>query len=517
MPETQGSDADTPMTETGGRDTPMSRSIAHNTVSALLVQATTAFFTAATTLFLIRALGPTNLGVLSLALTVTGIVGLFARFGIPQSLARFLANHRDDPVACAGLIRDGLRLTITTASLSGAGLFLAAGVIADAYDQPGIAWPLRGLAISLVAETIIALYLGVFIALGRISSNLRIVFVESLVEAGSTIALVAVGAGVTGAAFGRAIGYIVGAVLAGALVARLVGRLARVAAPRASPPRRTREILRYATPLFVLDSMYGLYSRIDVLLIGGILNATSVGLYSAPGRLMPGLESISLAVANSVSPRQAPAEGGRYLGAFTASMKWLMLLYAAFVAVLLVWAHPIVGLLFGSEYAESALVLQLLTPFVFLNSISPLVSTTVNYLGFARERIPIALGALIVNAVIDIIFLPRIGVAAAAIGTSAAFLVYVPAHLRICRREMGFSLRPLAWTGVHALVAATTLGIALALADRAGLTPATTLLGLVTGFAGFVAVLVITREISPSEARQAYRATRSRLGRRPSR
>lgn len=511
MPDNgRSTDATTPLTGSppGG---PPAKSIARNTVSALLVQATTAVFTAVMTLYLIRALGPASFGLFTLALSLTGMAGLVARFGVPQSLARFLADSRADPIACSGLIRDALRLTIATATIVGGILFAAAGPIASAYGESGLVWPLRGMAIALVAETILALYIGVFIALARISSNLRIVFVESLVETGATIALVAAGAGATGAAFGRAAGYIVGASMAAIMVSRLVGRLAKAASSHGGRPRRMREILRYATPLFVLDSIYGLYARIDVLLIGAMLSTTSIGVFSAPKRLMPGLEGISLAVANSVSPRQAPSEGGRYLGAFTASLRWLMLLYSGFIAVLLVWADPIVSVLFGSKYAGSVAVLQFLTPYIFLNSISPLVSTTVNYLGLARERIPIAAGALAINLVIDVVFLPRIGVTAAAIGTSAAFLLYVPAHLRICRREMGFPLRPLGVTAFRAFLAAAAMAAVLALADAHGLTPIFVLLGLLGGSTAFVAVLLLTREVSPEELRSGYLAVATRI------
>ncbi len=490
---------------------PPAKSIARNTVAALLVQVTTAVFTAVMTLYLIRALGPSSFGIFTLALSLTGIGGLVARFGVPQSLARFLADNRADPVACSGLIRDALHLTIVTATAVGGILFLAAEPIASAYGESGLVWPLRGMAVALVAETILALYVGVFIALARISSNLRIVFVESLVETGATVVLVAAGAGATGAAFGRATGYAVGACMAAIMVSALVGRLARAASTHASPPRRTRGILRYAAPLFVLDSIYGLYSRIDVLLIGALLSTTSVGVFSAPKRLMPGLEGLSLAIANSVSPRQAPAEGGRYLGAFTASLRWLMLLYSGFIAVLLAWAAPIVALLFGPKYAGSVPVLQLLTPYIFLNSISPLVSTTVNYLGLARERIPIAAGALGINLVIDLVFLPRIGISAAAIGTSAAFMLYVPAHLRICRREMGFPLRPLGVTALRAFLAATVMAGVLALADAHGLDPAVTVLALLGGSLAFVAVLLLTREVSVQELRSGYRAVAARI------
>jgi O-antigen/teichoic acid export membrane protein len=45
------------------------------------------------------------------------------------------------------------------------------------------------------------------------------------------------------------------------------------------------------------------------------------------------------------------------------------------------------------------------------------VSLSVKYLGHARKRLPIAVGAVLVNLVINLILVPPIGVVAGAIGT----------------------------------------------------------------------------------------------------
>jgi heme-degrading monooxygenase HmoA len=71
----------------------------------------------------------------------------------------------------------------------------------------------------------------------------------------------------------------------------------------------------------------------------------------------------------------------------------------------------------GPGYEESADVLRALTPYVFLAGLAPLVSLAVNFLGEARRRIPIALGAVAVNVAIDVTLIPRIGIVAGAIGT----------------------------------------------------------------------------------------------------
>ena len=63
------------------------------------------------------------------------------------------------------------------------------------------------------------------------------------------------------------------------------------------------------------------------------------------------------------------------------------------VAFLLLWADPIVRLVLGSEFAESAEVIRALTPFVLSPSVTSLLTAPLNYAGEGRRRIPIAFAA----------------------------------------------------------------------------------------------------------------------------
>ena len=435
-------------------DTTPPESIRRNAFFALVAQITTGAFTAVVTLFLVRALGPDDFGVLALALGLAGLARLVATFGIPSSAARFIAEAPTDPHACAAVLRDALRLILGVSSAVAVGLFLAAGPIAAAFDNDELVWPLRLLAVSLLAEAVLALYMSAFSALARVRLTAYVVFLESAAETAATIILVLAGGAAAGAALGRTVGYGVGAAGAVLIVVGMYGRIA-VSVRRRGPEttRRTRDIWGYALPLFVIDGLYGLYARIDVLVIGAILNTTAVGQFSAPLRLTAPLANFGLAAASAVSPRQGaidPRE--RRVDVFVAALRWLMIAQGILVAPLLVWAEPIVDLLFGPDFEESIDVLRALVPFVFLSSISPIISTTAVYLGRASSRIPIIVVALAANLAIDITLLPEIGVVAAGIGTSVAYILYVPGNLHICRRELDFPLRPLILTVLRVLL-----------------------------------------------------------------
>jgi O-antigen/teichoic acid export membrane protein len=191
----------------------------------------------------------------------------------------------------------------------------------------------------------------------------------------------------------------------------------------------------------------------------------------------------------------------------------MMVYQAALLAPLIVWAGPIVHLLFGSEYGESADVLRVLAFYIFLDGLSPLISTTVNYLGQATKRIPIVVSALVINVILDLVLLPRVGVVGAAIGATVAYAVYVPAHFRICRRELRLNTRPLAGTLARALAAAFCMALVLYAIGTESLSPLDYFLGGTLGVLAFMAVLVVTREITIGDLRRGSIVASSTMSR----
>ena len=470
-----------------------------NTAFALAAQATTSVFTAALTLYLVRALGPGDFGVFGLALGIGAIALLLADLGVSQSTARFIAEVRGDRPAVAGLLADALRLKIAISAAVAVVLIALADPIATAYDNPDLAWPLRGVALAVLGQGLVLFYLTAFQALGRIDRNVRVVFIESATETTASIALVALGADAAGAAFGRAIGYAVGVAVAIAVVVRLCGRAA--VALRRREDARTREIMTYARPLLVTNSAYTLFSTLDVLLIGALLTSPAVGLFAAPLRFVTFLGSIGQAVGNAVAPRLAAhADGGRDVATFVATIRWLLLLQGLLVAAALVWSEPIVRLLFGEEFGESAGVLRALGPYILLVGLAPLITTGVNYLGQAGRRVPIVAAAVLVNAAIDLTLLREIGIVAAGIGTSAAYLLYVPLHLRLCGQVVAIPYRALALTLARTLLAAgAAAGVLAMFGTAAELSVTTWAAGVIAAPAVYLAVLFATGELRRQE------------------
>jgi O-antigen/teichoic acid export membrane protein len=327
--------------------------------------------------------------------------------------------------------------------------------------------------------------------------NLWIVGIESALEATASIALVLTAGGASAAAFGRAAGYAGGLLVAVVLVRRAFGRHAvALRKVQGAPP-----IARYAGVMLVVNGAYSLFSEIDVLLIGALLSSSAVGQFSAPLRLTVLLHYPGLALSNAVSPRMARGRAGEQpdVDTFRQALRLLIVVQFAIVTPMVVWATPIVDLILGPDYADSARVLRAMTPYIFLSGVGPVLAVSVNYLGAARRRVPVAIAAVIVNIVIDVALLREIGVVAAAIGTSVAYLVYTIGHAVICHELLGLHPLAMARTMVRCFVAAGAMAGVLALFGTGEVPVPGLVAGSICGLLVYAGVLVLTRELTAAE------------------
>ncbi|MEK6326229.1 MAG: flippase [Actinomycetota bacterium] len=478
--------------------------ISRNAVFAFAAQMSTAAFTAVLTVFLTRQLGPAGFGTFALAVSVTGLVLRPAAGGTTQAAARFIAERHGDVTAVTGVLGMALRTRLLTASAIAVALFALAGPISDLYNAPELAWPLRGAAIAFFGQSLLLFARSVFSALRRTSQTFSLVISESAVEFTASITLVLISSSATSAAFGRAVGYVFGAVLGVILLGRLLGTSPLFRAGR-SPVGR-REFMRYAGAMLIVSGAGSLFSYLDTLLIGAFLSTTAVGIYAAPLRLTAFVGYPASALAQGVAPRMArhPDEPPR-LAALERAIGYIVMLQAGVVAFLGVWADPIVRLTLGSEFSESAEVIRALTPFVLLASVTSLLSSPLDYAGEGRRRIPIVIAAVVLNAGIDVVLIPEMGILGAAIGTDVAYTVYAGSHLWVCHRVLGLPLKPLATTAARALLAAGVMAAILALVGTESLSALEWLVGLPVAGAAFVATLLVTRALSQREIRALIR------------
>jgi len=479
-------------------------SIGRNTGFALAMRVVGALFTGGLTLFLVRYLGPDDYGTYALAISVGGLFLLPMDFGVSRSAARFIAERRGDAAEVRAVLLGSIRLKAIGSGLGALTLGALAGPIAAAYGVDELAWPLRIVAVAGFAQSFMLLFTTAFEALGINSKGFVIAFSESALEVVSSLTLVLAGAGIAGAVGGRAIAYGAAAILAAFMALQAVrsGRRSR----GGPAPLSLRRIVTYAGALFVIDAAFAAYGYVDILLIGAFLDPRSVGLFSAPAQLLLFAQYGGLALAAGVGPRLSRSGEGRNTGSFQAGLRLLLLVQLLVVAPIVVWATPITHLLFGSGYGASADVLRALAPYAVLVGPAPMLALSINYLGEARRRIPFAVGAVVLNAAIDAILIPRIGVVAGAIGTDVAFLFFTVGHLLIARSLIDLDLRRLGGTLLRTCLAAAAMAGVLFAFGTESLSAVEAVAGSVLGLTVYAAILLVTREVTRAELRSGWSA-----------
>jgi O-antigen/teichoic acid export membrane protein len=467
-------------------------------------------FSAALTIVIVRVLGPDDYGTYALALSIAGLLILPSDIGVSQAAARFVAESLGDRSRVARVISDAYRAKILAAGAVSVALFLLATPVANAYGTPALVWPLRILAVSLFAESFFFLYNALFTGLGRISSYLRIATAESFTEASLAIPIVLLGGGAAGAVAGRAAAYVIAVLYGAILLRRSVG--GGITLRSGGEESRMRHIFGYGSALLVIEGAFTIFSRLDAILIGAIISVEAVGQFGAAIQVAAILGIGGAAVGAAVTPRMANSdESPSDVKILERSLPWVIMLQGLFLAPAVVWADPITKLILGGGFGEAADTLRVLAPFAFLGGISPIAAGSVNYLGEARRRIPIAIGAVLINAAIDVALLGKIGVVAAAIGTDVAYGVYVIAHFSILRRMAGLGIRPLLVALGKTLVAATATAALLVALGTGEVALPILIVGAVTAPCVYLAALVAVRAVDVATLRQAGGGIRAAL------
>jgi O-antigen/teichoic acid export membrane protein len=474
-------------------------------VLPFLLGLTPALLSAFLTIFLVRRLGPMAYGLFALAIGIGTIVFILADAG--TSTTRFVASGgRDGELRSVGTLK--IRVVIT--GLMCALLVALASMIAGAYGQSGLVWPLRAAAVATFAETAYLTALGICTALRRTVVAVRLEMAERLVEVSAGVALVLAGAGASGAVFGRAIGYGLGAVLAASVLvgAARSGGLKPLRGPRVAP---SGPLSGQVTSVFATDRSQALVRSVSVLLLGAYVGPVASGIFMAPAALAGVAHHVGCLTARRVTPRLTKGVSQPLNG----TLRALIVFQCVMLAPAVVWARPITELLFGSRYSQSAEVLRALAPFVFFAGIAPVVARAADGVEVSR-RVSIYLGTLACAVAAGFILIPRRGLVGGAIATDIATGFYTIAHLWVCRGRFNLRIRTLVWALASGLTAAAAMGIVLRSVGTKDLTLVDWVRGFSNGLVAYVVMLIFTREITTAQIVRAASVVTARLAGRES-
>jgi O-antigen/teichoic acid export membrane protein len=229
---------------------------------------------------LARTQGPSLVGIIGLALSVTGIATVLALFGLHSGVLRFVALYagQGDRARAAGAILTGVRTTTVLSLVVGAVLFGAADQLAvHVFDTPALSPVLRLLALSLPLAVAMQYLLSVTQGLKRMEYRTAIecILVPSLKIGGLVMVAYLVGRSAVGVAAVLAVTPAIGAVLAAIAVWRLYPLRGR----RQRPVLLTRTVLAFSWPLLLMAVVNRTWQESETLVLGAFAPSDQVGIY----------------------------------------------------------------------------------------------------------------------------------------------------------------------------------------------------------------------------------------------
>jgi O-antigen/teichoic acid export membrane protein len=408
------------------------------------------------TLVLVHALGSNSFGLWSTLFAITQITSSFGELGLNQIAVSRAASEPDREHEWLGsLLSLRLLLAVPIALASIAAVFLLV---------PSHEGRVAGTLLSLVLLAGAAGTLSVVFQLRvRNHISMAILTMNSIVwGAGVIVVAIASGGIVAFAAVFLAV-----TVFTTAVTAALASRTAVVSMHGVR--RLWRPMLRVGLGLGAAGILVTLYVKLDQILVFKIAGSHQAGLYGADYRLLDQIQFIPTSVMTTLFPLIAaayPHNRDRVRNLLQMSAEYLTMASLPILAFTIVAADPIVTLLFGKQFGPAAPALPILAGAFVSISFGYLVGNMVVILEIQRQFLRYAAIGLVLNAVLNVLFIPRYGFLAAAWITLLTEVTVMSLSMR--RVLQTLRMRPRLNRLARTFLAALAMGLAVWLARAVG-------------------------------------------------
>lgn len=368
-------------------------------------------------IFAARVLGATEYGVFSYAVGLAGFFTLFADIGLSAILTRDASR---EPQKATTYLATSFWLKV---------ILLVITTLLIVFVAPHF---------SNIESANMLLY---FVAVLTIFDNFREFFnsffraqekmeLEALINVGMNIAIAVIGAVVlyfSQTARAVTISYAASAGV-GFIIAGFILRQQLKKVVSAFDAKLIRPTLRAALPVSVIGFLGVFMLNIDVVILGWFKPAAEIGYYAAGQKIVQLLYTMPAIVATAIFPALSRLAGKSEHQKVSLIMEKGVSLVFTFAIPLtlggIILANPIIHLLYGQEYMPSVLTFQILLLTMLVIFPQTLLANLVLVYN-KQKKIAYFVGlAALGNVVLDLLLIPKFGIAGSAAGTVTVQLMY---------------------------------------------------------------------------------------------
>ena len=389
---------------------------------------------------LARLLGPASLGLYAIGIALLQMFEGVARLGMSNGVIRLGTRYRRTaPAALKQVLTVALTLTGGCGLLVAGGLWvLAPWMASEIFGNGSLVVVIRWFAgaVPLVAM------LRVVAAATRVTLRTQYsVWAGAIVPGIANLLLLGffwlAGEALLGAIAARVLSFGVALAIAVLLLLRLFPAALSV---RQYNRRTAWQLLSFSVPTALASILSGLFLS-DRLLIGVLITPTDVGVYQVAAQTSLVLASLLAAVNAIFVPMAADlhhlGEHQRLESLFRISTSWGLHAATPLFLVMITFSPEILGALYGAEYRGAAVSLVILSCGQLVNIATGAADSVLTMSGYPKRWLAITASAVAANLGLNLILIPRAGIAGAAMATSLTGLLRFSAALWQVRKKVG--------------------------------------------------------------------------------
>jgi O-antigen/teichoic acid export membrane protein len=394
--------------------------------------------------YLARVLGAEALGIYALGMTIIGFVGVFNGLGLPQSAVRFVAGYAATGSydALRGfLVRTVAILLAANVVLGGLVVWVGPWVAEHFYQTPALKKYLGLFALIMGLGAMTTFFGQVLQGYKDVSRRTVITnFIGTPLMMVLTVALVWMGWALRG--------YILAQVLSAAATLLLLVRIAWKLCPievrnsKGALPRLESQVLSFGAVAFGIALMEFLLAQVDKILIGFYINAREVGIYSVAATIVAfvpvALQSVNQIFSPTIADLHIRGEQELLGRLFQTLTKWILALTLPLATVVIVFAKPLMHI-FGREFEAGWIVLVIGTAGQLINCGTGPVGYMLLMSGNQNRLIKVQATMTGVMVLLNILFIPNLGILGAALAAAVTTAVSNTWYLREVRNALGLS------------------------------------------------------------------------------
>jgi len=435
--------------------------ILHGSLIGLAGLVSSTLFSIGLQFFLARSLGPGQLGLFNLGLSVAGLLAVVATFGLDNSVIRLVAGYlgqKDQSRELGAIVSIFILFCAINVFLIPLALIIAPVLAQDIFHKPDLTPVLHLLFLSVPLIVASKLCMSVLQSYKRLEYKAIIdrFLAPAITLVGTVILVWKLGNTGFAAACAIFIGELVGFILS--LAALLSFR--RLRRYDARPTLIPREALSWALP-FALTALVGRTNvQTETLVLGSYSTVSQLGIYTACLRIAGVLDTFLLAINAIFAPAIAELFSKGALEQLSAEFKtvtrWAFTLTLPFTLILIIFSPDVMSLL-GPGFSAGIPILRMLA----LANLIFVGTGPVGYiLGMTRyPRINLAnvVITLLLSLALDFTLIPAYDIYGAAI--SGAITIILINLLRLGEVHVLLKMQPYNWAYWKPVVAGVATGL----------------------------------------------------------